>query len=77
MHVFVRESVRQAVSPFLGSLDKKTIRNVMIVVPLCMKSCHVSENWNNGSVTIHMRIIVDRARILSRGLKWIRVSVLI
>ena len=32
---------------------RNTIRNVTIVVPVLMTSCHVSENPNSGPVTSH------------------------
>src|SRR5262245_6281051 len=35
---------------------RKTIRNVTIVVPVLMTSCHVSEKWKIGPVTAHARM---------------------
>src|SRR3954454_24049940 len=39
---------------------RKTIRNVMIVVPVLMISCHVSENPKIGPVTAHIMKVVAR-----------------
>src|SRR4030095_14298847 len=35
---------------------RNTIRNVTIVVPVLMTSCHVSEKWKIGPVTAHARM---------------------
>src|SRR5690349_9420221 len=35
---------------------RKTIKNVMTVVPVLITSCHVSLNWNSGPVTSQTRI---------------------
>src|SRR5437016_4060122 len=45
----------------------KTIRNVMIVVPVLITSCHVSEKLNMGPVTNHM-ITITQAIINAAGL---------
>src|SRR5580765_1862657 len=36
---------------------RKTIKNVMMVVPVLMTSCHVSENLKTGPVTPHTTIV--------------------
>ena len=36
---------------------RKTIRKVMMVVPVLMTSCHVSENLKTGPVTPHTTIV--------------------
>jgi hypothetical protein len=40
----------------LRVLNKNTIRNVTIVVPVLMTSCQVSENWKAGPVTAQTTI---------------------
>lgn len=45
-----------ALSRFCEFCIRKTIRNVTMVVPVLMTSCHVSENPNNGPVTAQITI---------------------
>ena len=50
---------------------RNTIRKVMMVVPVLMMSCQVSEKWNTGPVTAQTRITSqrddERQRLAGRG----------
>jgi hypothetical protein len=50
---------------------KKTIRNVMMVVPVLMISCHVSEKPNSGPVTPQITItITQTAKVSGFPAEW-------
>src|SRR5262245_41884974 len=38
---------------------RNTIRNVAIVVPVLMTSCHVSENRNGGQTAVHTMMVAS------------------
>jgi hypothetical protein len=56
-----------ALSRFWEFWIRNTIRKVMMVVPVLMTNCHVSENPNNGPVTAQIMIVNEaRTNVVAR-----------
>ena len=55
-----------ALSRFCEFWIRKTIRNVTMVVPVLMTSCHVSEKPNNGPLTAQTRRRCSEMKVEAR-----------